>query len=73
MHFKIKRIECRNGFLGGGGVGSGGISKRPLEEQEMVRAWSRDLGTCRMREVGGFKTYFGINLNGKSCCRSWGH
>ena len=59
--------------FGGGGVGSRRISGRPLGEQGTVVTWSRDQETCREREAAGFKTYFGININGNSCCHSWEH
>lgn len=59
--------------FGDGGVGSRRISERPLGEQGTVVTCNRDQETCREREAGGFKAYFGININGKSCCHSWEH
>lgn len=38
-------------------LGIEGSVKNLLEEQEMVVAWSRDQGACRVREGGGFKTF----------------
>lgn len=51
---RLSEPKCRERFLGGG-VRSSRISQKPLEEQ--------DQGTCRVRETGGFKIYFGGNIS----------
>lgn len=63
---RLSELRPRERFLGGG-VGSSRISQKPFEEQEMVVAWTRDQGTCRVRETGGFKIYLGGYLI-MSCC-----
>lgn len=59
---RLSEPKCRERFLGGGVRGSR-ISQKPLEEQEMVVAWTWDQGTCRVRETGGFKIYLGGNIS----------
>ena len=52
----------------GEGARVGRASEKPLEEQKVVVAQTRNQGMCRLGEAGRFKTYLGGNISNIALC-----